>query len=299
MEIDERNLHEDDEDSEVVAGQQLIRQAIDREASKIRELARQHRLSKVLIAVTAALVIIIAVMYAVSGLADVKDIRINGNDLLSREYVMEATGINDDSLYTFMIPMINEIKGSSSPLIKKLKVTKGKGHTVSIEIQEEDIVGYRYEDRMELILGNGKTVEYSSRYLKNLAALPMFWKIPEEDVVAIAGEMARLDLDMLVRIAEVHDFALSYDANMVKFVMDDGYRVYCSVTGIDMLNQYLEIIRTSTSKYRCILMDKSNNVAILRDCQELEKQYEETRQKDEPAAPQAEEEPAADDTTAG
>ena len=187
---------------------------------------------------------------------------------------MEACGISTNSEYMMVISSLAERKGENSPLIEDLKITKGPRHSIVISVKETPIVGYRYDDRMELVLGDGTFVEFESKYIKQLALLPMFMSMEEEKIIKAAKEMAKLELNTLIRISEVRDFALSYDENMVKFVMDDTYRIYCPIDGITLVDNYLQIIKNSTSKYKCIHIESINEVAIMRNCEELETMYE-------------------------
>ncbi|MBR0385832.1 MAG: FtsQ-type POTRA domain-containing protein, partial [Erysipelotrichaceae bacterium] len=285
--VDEKkNITDTDPESEIVAGQQLIRQRIAKEKERIKKLAAKSRKFRITVFTTLSLLIGGISWYFLSPVSKVGSINISGDSFLSREYIQQITGINEDSRFLLMIPIINEIKGESSPLIKNLKIRRGSDHAVFIEVEEMPIVGYIFDDKLEIMLGNGKRTDFVPGSIRNLALLPMFMGIEDEKASEIACGMALLQRDLLVRISEVRDFALSYDTNMVKFVMDDNYRVYTPIAGIEMLNQYLQILKTTTSPYRCILMDTGNNVAILTDCQQLEKMYQEMQNREQSPQPE-------------
>ncbi len=291
------------EESEVEAGQEVIRQTIAFENAKKKFQANKKKYSRLLVLITILMIILVSTVYLISPISNVKSVKINGNNVLADEYIRKVTGIDYNTKYVFLISPVKQAKANSSELIDNCEITKGRNHTVVINVDENSIVGYQYEDKMELILGDGRAIEFESNYIKNLALLPMFMSVPEDKLSRIATELGKLKFDTMVRISEVRDFALSYDYDMVKFVMEDGYSVYCSINGIDMLDQYLEILKNTSSKHKCILMDTSNNVAILRDCKELESLYQdaltskESAEVEEPSTSDDQTEKTQDDTS--
>lgn len=264
-------------DTELEAGQKLVKQTLDFEKARVVFMAKRKRNSRLLLLGVLFLSFLVIAAYTLSSISNVRSIKISGNSFLSDKYIAELVGIDADSKYMFIVPILKESKASGSPLIKEVRVLKRKNNSIVINVTENKIVGYQYESSMQLVLGDGSLLPFESRYVKNLALLPMFMGLEQEKLLRVAVEMAKLETDILVRISEVRDYALSYDNDMVKFVMEDGYTIYSSVAGIEMLNQYLGILKNTSSKYRCILMDRVNNVAILRDCAELEALYRDTK----------------------
>ena len=86
-------------------------------------------------------------------------------------------------------------------------------------------------------------------------------------LASVCSKLAQLSNDNLFRIAEIYNISFTYDSNMLKLVMDQGYYVYCSVRGIPYLTNYLDIISTDQNQnQKCILILEEYSKAIKTDC---------------------------------
>ena len=256
---------------EVEAGINIIRQKVDLEKARKKLIARKKVYSILLLAGIIGMIGLMFFIYLLSPASNVRSVKIINNNYLSDEYIQELTGISTKSEYVLLFPGFKEYKASRSPLINDIRITRGANKTVIIDVDENPIMGYRFKDKMELVLGDGSIIKFDQKYVKGITILPLFMNVKDEKVVQVATQMNRLDFDTVSRIAEVRDFSMSYDSDMVKFVMDDGYEVYTTLDGIPLLVNYLDIITTTTSPNRCIYLDYDHNNAIVRNCREIEK----------------------------
>lgn len=260
--------------SQQEAGRQVLQDTLQERREKRKQQRRQagRRRARIILPILAA----VAAMglYLLTPAANVQSIKVINNVFLSDEYVCQAAGISRSSKYLLVVPWFREISARQNPLIADLDVRKGAGHSVVLDVTETPIVGYRYDGAMELVLGDGTTMAFESGYISDLSLLPLFMDLPDSKLSAVAQAMAQLDDDLLMRIAEVRDFGLSFNADMVKFVMCDGYIVYVPISGIGLLKDYLQVITSTNSPYQCIYFDDENNVAVLRSCEELEQLYQ-------------------------
>lgn len=256
---------------EVEAGINIIRQKVDLEKAKKKLKARKKLYSIFALMGIIGALLLICVIYILLPGSNVRSVKIVNNNYLSDEYIQELTGISTRSEYVLLFPSLKAFKASRSPLVNGVKIERGPNKTVIIDVDENPIMGYRYTEGMELVLGDGSIIKFDQKYIKGLTILPMFMNVQDDKVAQVAIAMSRLDFDTISRIAEVRDFSLSYDTNMVKFIMDEGYAVYSSIDGIPLLKNYIDIITTTTSPNKCIYLDYDHNNAIVRNCQEMEK----------------------------
>ena len=256
---------------EVEAGINIIRQKVDLEKAKKKLKARKKLYSIFALLGIIGALLLICVIYILLPGSNVRSVKIVNNNYLSDEYIQELTGISTRSEYVLLFPSLKAFKASRSPLVNGVKIERGPNKTVIIDVDENPIMGYRYTEGMELVLGDGSIIKFDQKYIKGLTILPMFMNVQDDKVAQVAIAMSRLDFDTISRIAEVRDFSLSYDTNMVKFIMDEGYAVYSSIDGIPLLKNYIDIITTTTSPNKCIYLDYDHNNAIVRNCQEMEK----------------------------
>ena len=276
---------------EVDAGIKIIRQKVDLEKAKKKLAAKKKLYSILLILGIIGSLLLGFGIYLLTPYSNVRSVKIINNNYLSDEYIQELTGISTKSEYMLLFTRIKSFVASRSPLINEIDIRRGPNKSVVIEVDENPIMGYRVNNgKMELILGDGSFVEFDQKYVKGITILPLFMNVKDDKVSQVAVQMSRLDFDTVSRIAEVRDFSLSYDNNMVKFIMDDGYEIYTSIDGIPLMTNYLDIITTTTSPNRCVYLDYDHNNAIVRNCREIEKMAI-GNQDEQPAQP-AEEQPA-------
>ena len=256
---------------EVEAGINIIRRKVDLEKAKKKLKARKKLYSIFALLGIIGALLLMCFIYILLPISNVRSVKILNNNYLSDEYIQELTGISTKSEYVLLFTSLKSFKAKRSPLVNDIKIERGSNKTVIIDVDENPIMGYRYTTGMELVLGDGSIVKFDQKYIKGLTILPMFMNVKDEKVARVAIAMSKLDFDTISRIAEVRDFSLSYDSDMVKFIMDDGYEVYSSIDGIPLLKNYIDIITTTTSPNKCIYLDYDHNNAIVRNCQEMEK----------------------------
>ena len=259
-----------DRPADLEAGIDVLKETVNSEKNKLKLKKRKKHILRLSLFFLILLLIGGSVFYFSSDYSNVRSVKVLNNKYLSDDYIMELTGINTKSKYLLLFTSFNGFKAEDSPLIKDVRVEKGANRSVVIYVEENTIMGYRYSDKMELVLGDGTIIPFEGKYIYSLAILPMFMINDNERTVAIAKQMNKLDTDIISRISEVREYSLSYDSNIVKFVMDDGYRIYSSLDGVPLIAEYLKIITSSTSKNSCIFIDADHQVAVIRDCAELE-----------------------------
>ena len=289
MEIDENLKNIQESETEVEAGKEFIKETLTLEEAAKRLARKKIWHSRLLVVGIIVAIVGCIIGYLISDFSNVRSVKVINNSFLSAEYIMDQAGISTESDFIFIFPKIKELSLRSDPLIKDVKITRGPNHSVVIDVTENGIVGYRYEEKMQLILGDGSFVDFKSKYISNLSLLPMFMSVPEEKIKMVAERLAELDPEVVMRISEVRDYALSYDENMIKFVMEDGYAVYSSMDGISYLKDYLSIIKNTGSSNKCIYFDTENKVAVMRSCSELEELYRRHLDGDEPEKTEGEE----------
>ena len=259
-----------DKPVELQAGLDVLMEKLDFEKAAKKLKSRRTLYSRLVIIGLVLLIVGSLALYFFSSASNVRSVKVVNNHYLSDEYIQELTGISTDSKYLLLFTSFNGYKAEDSPLIKDIRVEKGGNRSVVIYVEENTIMGYRYTDKMELVLGDGEIIPFESRYIFSLAILPMFMIGDNDRTIAIAKEMNNLDTDIISRISEIKEYSMSYDPNMVKFVMDDGYRIYTSLDGVKYIAEYLKIITSSSSKHSCIFIDPDHQMAVIRDCKDLE-----------------------------
>ncbi len=211
-------------------------------------------------------------LYYRSDLARIRSIKIINNEFVSETYIKSILNFEvNDSLIT-LFPKFKEIKIKENKLFKDIKITVTKNNCVVVDVKENRIVGHFINNnKTSFILGDGSIIDFKAIYIDNLALIPLFVDIELEKIKIIASEFNKLSYDTLTRISEVHNLSFTYDDNMVKLVMDEGFYVCSSLKGLPYVDNYAEIIAyEDTVENKCILIIEEYSKAVRINCSEIE-----------------------------
>ncbi|NLZ75227.1 MAG: FtsQ-type POTRA domain-containing protein [Erysipelotrichia bacterium] len=211
-------------------------------------------------------------LYYMSDLARIKSIKIVNNEFVSENYIRSILDFEiNDSLIT-LFPKFKEKDLKKNKMFKDIKITIAKNNCVIVSIKENRIIGHFISaDKTSFVLGDGTIIDFKAQYIDNLALIPLFVDIDLEKIKTIAIEFNKLSFDTLSRISEVHNLSFTYDNNMVKLVMDEGFYVCSSIKGLPYVDNYAEIIAfEDKAKNKCILIIEEYLKAVRIDCSEIE-----------------------------
>ena len=213
------------------------------------------------------------VLYMVFPASNVKSIKVTGNYFLSDEYIKELADVKQRDKYILVSRPNVQNKVEKDDLIERCHVSFSSGNAVTINVVEKKIVGYQVTGQnagsvTSLILADGTVLDFSQHHIENLALLPLFVDIDADKIEKIAKQLQEIDEDVLYRISEIHNVKFTYDDDMLKLYMDDGYTLYVSINDLPNISLYLKIIENKTN-YSCIYFDEYKK-ATVRDCSEIE-----------------------------
>ncbi len=236
----------------------------------------KKKLPIILVCLFIIVLIIVGCMYF---LFPIKNIVITGNHYLSEDYIRKIIGISEGDRYFFQAREKIAKRVEQDPLISKVTIQKADNLSYVINIEENTIVGYQitgsnYDITSTLILADGQIIPFSAEYMKNIALTPLFIDISDENCKAIALQLGKLKFDVLSRISEVSIAGFTYDENMIKLTMEDGYKVYSSVNGLGYMKDYFDIvINKSNDSGSCILIMEEYASAVVLECSEIDEKY--------------------------
>ncbi len=211
-------------------------------------------------------------LYYMSDLARIRSIKITNNEFVSENYIKSILNFDiNDSLIT-LFPKFKEIKLKENKLFDDVKISVVENNCVVVSIKENRIVGHFIKDnKTSFILGDGTIIDFQAKYIDNLALIPLFVDIDLEKIKIIAVEFNKLSYDTITRISEVHNLAFTYDDNMVKLVMDEGFYICSSLQGLPYVDNYADIIAYEDKvENKCILIIEEYSKAVRIDCSEIE-----------------------------
>lgn len=200
------------------------------------------------------IVIVIGSFYLLSKIR-IKNIVIKGNKYISDIEILEKTGLDKYPSYlkTLNVSIEKKIK-KNYPLIKSVKVKKGFGFKVTIEIEEYKIL-YLTRSSNEYVLEDGTKLT-DLNYYKNVPILINY--VPDNVESKLISKFKILDSEVLDKISEIEYTNTSYDSERFLIYMNDGNEVYITLNKIKEFNNYSKI-KKELGKHKGILYLDSGN----------------------------------------
>lgn len=243
----------------------VFKQKLEKQA-KIKKAKRRRRNRKL---ITFALIITVLVLYFNSDFSKPKAVIISGNNILSKDEVLSAAKVNDDSRLILSQPFLLKRNLKNHPFINNSSVSVSfLKRTIKIDINELEIFGYRYkDDETYMILSDGSSEVLSSdlyQYLADLIYVSGF--TDEEDQVRLAKSFVDVEESITSQISEIHQTSVSYDDKLLEILMNDGNKVYTSFQTVERLNYYFDIIMGLKASNSCIYIDELSGEAYSQNC---------------------------------
>ncbi len=211
--------------------------------------------------------IIVMFAYFMMPVSRVHGISVTGNANLSRSYILNLAGVSEDSIYYLSLPVILERKLEHDPLIEKADVSLERDNTISITVDEADVLGYRYDEEPVLLLTDGTSVPLKSEYLDIISRIPLVIGFNTEDQTAkLCKSFAGVEQSVIRDISEISQYSLSYDPQAIRVLMRSGGYFMGNYYNITVLNRYWDIYNHQNDKTQCIFADDSLTSAYSKMC---------------------------------
>ena len=212
--------------------------------------------------------VMIAGFYFLLPLSKVKAISVTGEDCLSSRYIESISGVNYQSRYFLTFPWTVASRLKQDPMIKEAKVYLMSGNTLHIDVTEKDPVGYRYEAEGPYILTtDGSRFPLTSDYMGVISKVPMIVGFTEEDQThKLINALSLVDRNIIGEIAEVDQYSLNYDDEVMEIQMRDGGYFFSGYYSIELVNHYHEIYTKLDDKNKCLFADSGSTIAYSKAC---------------------------------
>lgn len=224
---------------------------------KTKQVKKKHvrkiRYGRVCLYIVFPIVIICLVLSCIH--FPVKNIFVTGNTLLSDQEIIELAGITDyPSIFEYTTSEM-EKKLEASKYIASVKVKKRKLKEVYIEVIENAPLFYNSYSN-QTVFSDGKSYDGndSSCILLNYTSSSYLDAL-------IAGFM-EMDSDVRSRISEIQYVPNDVDEERFLLTMNDGNYVYITLGKIDLMNQYIQIIKSFDGKKGILYLDSGEYFEI-------------------------------------
>ena len=186
----------------------------------------------------------------------IKNIYVKGNNILSDQEIIEIARIeNYPSIFS---KSSNEMKKrlEKNIYIKKAKITKKYLREVHITIEDNYPLFYDSDKKKSILLNKKKTTE-------KLNAPLLINYVPDTIYNLFLEKMSSLDYDTIKRISEIKYDPNEVDEERFLLTMSDGNYVYLTLEKFEVINNYVDIIKTFNNKKGILYLDSGEYFKIM------------------------------------
>ena len=218
----------------------------DNQVEKLATRQKKRRLKKKIKRFLVLVIIGLLIMFFFSPLSRVQTITVTGEHFLSESDVIDASGVQPDSVHALTYPYFIKKQLAKMPMVASCKVNRGFFQGIHIEIQERSVIAYELSgDQLRIIDDNGQVTQVDIRFLTEIQQLPRLINFSDiaifdefcKQLIAVPASVRSLMSDI------VFDPVEPYDTQRVKINMSDGKIVYVRIEDMaGELKYYQEVL---------------------------------------------------------
>lgn len=189
----------------------------------------------------------------------IKNIYVIGNKYTKDYEIMELAKISDYPRFLSITSNEMERRIKTNPLIKEVDVQKKLGNQVYIYITEYKPLFYN-RNSQKLILESNKDLVIE----ETINDIPSLINSVEDDIYRnLVNKFIKINDDIKQKISEISYVPNEVDKERFLLSMKDGNYVYITLTKIDEINKYLDVLSTLDNKKGILYLDSGNYFEIL------------------------------------
>ena len=216
---------------------------------------KKFNIKKFIIFVIILIVILLTLLYLFK--ARVRNIIILNNNYYTDEEIIEAAKI--ENYPKFLLLSTSRIRNRilKLDLVEDVKVSKKFGFIVKIDVTEKKLL-YYIRSKQEYMASNYKTYK-----LDDVLGKPTLINyVPENIEKSFVKEFSKLDNNIIDLISEIEYSKTNYDEKRFLFYMNDGNEVYITISRIELMNKYIDIVKKLSNKNGILYLDSGNYFEI-------------------------------------
>ena len=220
---------------------------------KVKVKKRKLKIKNILICILLFTIIILGVAYLIN--LPIKNIYINGNELVSDKEIITTTKLNNYPSFIKTYFMDIKTKLKTNPYIKDVHIKRKMFNKIYLEIEEYRPL-FIYQDK--LVLSSSKKVDnkYEIDYVPYIA----------NDIDSIYTRFIEkfnlVNDDILLKISHIEYVPNEVDKERFIFYMVDSNYVYITLSKIEKVNKYNSIVKQLEGKKGIIYLDSGDYVEI-------------------------------------
>lgn len=231
----------------------MAQKAIKKQQSRTKKYKKKRRI-KVIPVLILFLIVFLFILFI--GSIKISNIYISNNNYFSDQEIIDLALISDYPSVISNQPWIIKKRLENNNLILSAKVYLKGFSKIYIDIKENKPLFYN-SSILKTILLDGSEIDnyYKSATLINY--------VPDTIYPSFVTSMQKIDEEVLDRISEIKYDPNDVDEERFLFIMNDGNYVYVTLSKIDGINNYIDIIKNFNSKKGILYLDSGEYFKIL------------------------------------
>lgn len=225
---------------------------------KVKKRKRKKRNRKIIRFIFLLCTVSLFILYLISDSSKVRSLTVQNNSIYSDEEILSKAKLNYQSSYLLTNRFwVNHLL-KKDVLIKNASMSKDLQGGFTIYIEEEKIIGYINEQPSSLLVQGKGLLDVKNIDVSNIPRLSNF---SDQQLAKLDDAFEKVEPSIIAMISEILPHLESYNAEMVKIIMNDGNRITTSYEGVYLLNQYKHILPQLNGTHVCLFMDEySGNI---------------------------------------
>ncbi len=216
---------------------------------------KKFNFKKFFIIIIILIILVLIVRYLLN--IKTKNIVILNNNYYTDDEIIEESNIYNYPKFILLNTKKIKNKLEKLDLINKVTIKKKLGYILEINVEENKVL-YYIRSKEEYMLSNYKTIS-----LDNINGVPTLINFAPESVEKqFVKEFSKIDKNVISLISEIEYSKTAYDEKRFLLYMNDGNEVYVTVSKLDLLNKYIDIVKKLNNKNGILYLDSGNYFEI-------------------------------------
>ena len=220
-----------------------------------KKVKKKFNFVKFLVFIIIIVILVLGIKYLFD--ARIKNIVVLNNNYYTDEEIIEACGIENYPKFLTLNKNKLEKKLEEFDLISDARIQKKLDFSVVINVKEKKLL-YYIRSENKYMTSTGEAYK-----LNNVVGIPTLINyVPENIEASFIKEFNKIDSNVISMISEIEYSKNTYDDKRFLLYMNDGNEVYITISRVDLLNKYIDIVKKLNNKKGIIYLDSGNYFEI-------------------------------------
>lgn len=223
-----------------------------------KKIKKKRKIKFIPILMFSLLLILIFFLLSFIMRVKIKNIYVYDNKIISDQEIIELAKIEDYPSFLKISTSTIEKNIKKNPYIKSVKVKKDLIATINIYIEEYQLLFIKESDNKVVVDINKEiSIDHKARGIPLLVNY-----VPDTVYSDFINEMKKVKPETKDKISQIEYAPDDYDKQRFLLYMNDGNKVYITITRFNLINKYNDIYPTLGGKKGILYLDSGNHFEI-------------------------------------